>query len=397
MAGTFPTLKSGNTVFYPVVDNQSFGTDLIRFLDDTEQRWRHRNMLRRFKLTCTDINAYDSALILNFYRSQFGSFDSTWSLPFNGATVANLAFVQDGFQITENKRNRHTLSFDIIQVKSDLPTIPASPGNYFPQLTGGVTTTLPYQIQYDYRTTKDSVEVGKQYAWKWRTNPLGTFNVSLDALTTGELATVQNFFYSREGMKGSFIFLDPGGNLVNYSDLYSNASWSKSNITVGANVTDPFGGNLAMACTSTSSNGIIFTSVLPAGNASGFTLCASVWVQATIVGQNLLIGFVDAGFSVLNSQVFALPNGVWTRIQVNITLATNSAISMIIGGGGTWWNTQINLFGAQCVPMPGPGPRLLTPGSDSLRAKCRFAVDDFPLQYQQFGRTSVTLPIVEFS
>jgi len=399
MAGTFPTLKSGNTVFYPLQDTQSFSTTVTKFLDDSEQRWRARPMLRRFNLQCVDINAYDSALILNFFRSQFGRFDPTWTLTIGANTYSNLAFNTDSFKITENKTNRHALSFQVVQVISDNPTIPTL-NPYFPQINpNGVMTTLPYTSSFDYRSTmEDSDYTGRRFAWKWRSVMLGSYNLNLQALTAAELLVVQNFFYSAEGRKGEFTFLDPGGNLVNYSDLFSNASWTRTSITAGGNVTDPYGGNLAMSMSSSASNGLLYTTVLPSGNASGFVLCASVWARATGAGQTLSIGFVDSGFSVLANQIWTLPQNKWVRISCPITLATNSYIRILLGGFATWGSGQtIQLFGAQCVPLPGPGARLLTPGADGLRPYCRFDSDELAINFEDFGKTSTNLSIVEYT
>lgn len=398
MAGSFPTLRSGNTVFYPFQDTHSFGTAVMQFLDDTEQRWRARNILRKFKLTLTDVNTYDASLVLQFFRSQFGTFDSSWSLTVGSDTYNNLSFSSDRFGMTENsKRNRVSLQFDVVQVKSAAPTIPGAT-TYFPQINSdGVITALPYNSALDYKNTSVTLPVGKQYNWKWRSNPLGRYVVNLPALTPAEFTVVKTFFYSTEGRKGEFTFLDPGGNLVPYSDLFSNASWTKSAITVGGNVTDPQNGNLATALQATGSNALMYCTVIPSGGASGFVLCASVWAKATVANQTLSIGFVDSGFSVIANQIWSLPQNVWTRIYCPITLATNSYIRLLIGGFGTWNTTLIDLFSAQVVPMPAAGPRLLTPGFDALRAKCRFDTDDFGVGYKDYGETGLTLPIAEYS
>lgn len=398
MAGVFPTLKRGNTVFYPLRDTQSFSTGLAKFLDDSEQRWRKRRMLRRFVLTCTDINAYDVSLILNFFRSQAGRFDSTWSLSIGGNTYHNLAFDTDTFQMIENKTNRMALSFNVVQVVTDNPAIPAISA-YFPQITGGVMTTLPYSSALSYRSTaEDSDFTGRRSAWKWRANPLGSYAINLQALTAAELAIVQNFFYSMEGRKGEFAFLDPGGNLVNYSDDFTNASWTKSSINVSVAATDPLDGNLATLLGSTGSNGLLYTTVIPAGLASGFVLTVSVWAKAIGAGQSLAIGFMDNTLTNLGNVIWPLPQGVWQRISCTITLATNNPIIVNIGGANTWSTGQlIQLFSAGCVPMPGAGPRLLTPGMDGLRPHCRFDTDDFIVDYQDFGKTAVNLPVMEFT
>ncbi len=393
MAGSFPTLKSGNTVFYPLVEGHSFGTGVHRFLDDSEQRWRNRLSLRRFVLTCNDINAYDVSSIRTFFRSQAGQFDNGWDITIGGVTYSNMAFDQDNFPIVENKRNRMGLTFQVVQTKSSNPTIPTA-YTYFPQiLSQGVTTSLPYETGLSYRTVFEDMENGKRYSYKWRTNPLGQFTVNLPLMTGAEVAKLRDFIYACEGRLREFIFLDPGGNLVNYSDDFSHASWGNTAVTVGGSVTDPYGGTQARLCTATSSNSLLFSTVLPVGNALGMVLCASVWARALSSGQSLSIGFVDSGFSVLGNSIWPLTQNQWIRIHHTINLATNSSIRMLIGGLGT----SIQLFSAQCVPMPGPGPRLLTPGADALRSKCRLGTDEISITNSGVNQFSATIPIEEYS
>jgi hypothetical protein len=308
-----------------------------------------------------------------------------------------MTFEQDKFPIVETKRNRMSITFRVAQTKSSNPTIP-SPYVYFPQvLSEGVTTSLPYESNLGYRTVLDRMENGKQYAYKWRTNPLGQFSVNLPLMTSSEVATLRDFIYACEGRLREFAFLDPGGNLVNYSDDFSHASWGNTAVTVGGSVTDPFGGTEARLCTATSGNSLLFPTVLPSGNASGWVLCASVWARALSPGQTLSIGFIDSGFGVLENTIWELPQDQWTRIHHTITLATSSYIRVLIGGFGTWNSTAIQLFSAQCVPMPGPGPRLLTPGADALRTKCRLGSDDINITNSGVNQFSATIPIEEYS
>lgn len=399
MAGNFPTLKSGNTVWYPLEDTQSFGTGLVKFLDDTEQRWRARRMLRRLKLICQDINAYDSSLILTFWRSQFGMFDSTWSITIGSSTYNNCSFSSDTYQLTENKRNRHTLAFDVIQVITDGATIPAAKP-YFPQINNvsGTMTMLPYTAGYDYRTTSIDLPSGKRFAWKWRSNPLGRYALNLSNITDAELTVVRDFFYSMEGRKGEFGMLDPGGNLVPFSDLYSDSSWTKNSLSIGSAQTDPFGGNLATRLTATGSNADMHCTIIPAGNASGFLFVASCWARAVSANQSLSIGFRDNSLTDLGGSIIGIPQGVWKRVFVPNGISTNSPIVMQIGGFGVWGaGNAIDIFGAQVSPLfGGPGPRLITPGFDGYRAKCRFDTDDFVVNHQQVNSNSITLPIQEY-
>jgi hypothetical protein len=396
MAGSFPVLKAGNTVFYPLVQTYSFGTEVKRFIDDSEQRHRNRLLLRRFALTCNDIHAYDVSLLRTFFRTQSGKFDSGWDLTFGGVTYSNLAFDQDNFPTVESKNNRMSITFQVIQVKSSNPVIPAAQ-LYFPQmLGGGVTTSLPYASDLAYRTVSEDMENGKRYAYKFRTNPLGRFSVNLPLMRAAEVATLETFIVACEGRLREFTFLDPGGNLVAYSDDFSHASWTSSSVTIGGAVTDPKGGSLARSCSSGGSNGFLHTSVLPAGNGSGIVLCASVWARATSSSQTLSIGFLDSGLSALENSTWALPQNIWTRIHHTITLATSSPIRIVIGGNSTWNGSTIQLFSGQCVAMPGPGPRLLTPGAEGLRAKCRLGQDDISIRSTGVNQHAATILIEEY-
>jgi hypothetical protein len=393
MAGTFPTLKSGNVAWYPLADTTSYGTKVVTFQNDTEQRWRHRLPLKRFQMTCNNISWYDACSIMTFYRSQFGRFD-LWTLELGGETYDNLSFGNDGLKFTEAVRNRASLSFEVVQRISDSPAIPAFTGTYFPQLPNGTITCLPYSVEYDYRTTIAELIGGNMNVYKWRSEPLSRFNVQLSNLTPDELALVKDFFASREGRLREFGFLNPNGNLVEYSDNFGHASWIKSGVSVGGAQTDPFGGNLAVRVSST--GGFLYTPVITNGN--GVTLCCSAWAKATAPDQSIAIGFVDNTLTLIGKSTYVLPEDQWVRVRHTETLSTNVQVRMRIGDGVSWLTGEaVDLFSAQTVPTPGPGPRLLTPGFKGLYTKCRFATDSFPVVHTAFGLNSLEIPVVEYS
>jgi hypothetical protein len=215
-------------------------------------------------------------------------------------------------------------------------------------------------------------------------------------LTDGELSLLNSFFAEMKGSYGEFIYLDPGGNLVPYSDDFAHGSWEKYNgATPGAAVGDPFGGSRARAVTG-GANAMLAASVLPAGNGSGITLCGSVYVWAASTPQQLSIGFIDSGFSVLASTTWDLRAG-WQRIQQQITLSTNSSIRMLIGGFGTWASANLQLFGAQCVPLAGPGVYVPSPANFGLHAKCRFDSEALNARYVGPNQNSVSFAIAEYA
>lgn len=267
---------------------------------------------------------------------------------------------------------------------------------YFPQLiAGGVTVQRPYECTQAALTGYEDQATGRRFARSWRANPLGRWTLNYQHLTDAELAALQSFFASMNGRYGEFTFLDPGGNLAEYSDDFSVAAWEKYSVTVGAAVTDPFGGSRAMSCSATGANGMLAAAVLPGGNAAGFVLCASVWVRSA-APASLAIGFIDAGFTVLSAKTAELPANTWVRIQHAHTLSSSSAIRMLIGGYGTWNASTMELFGAQCAPMPGLGAYARSPANWGLRAKCRFDTDTLRVRTLGPDQHAVTVPLVEY-
>ena len=266
---------------------------------------------------------------------------------------------------------------------------------YFPQLiAGGVTVQRPCQVTQAALTSYEDQPTGRRYARSWRANPLGRWVLNYPHLTDAELATLRTFFDSMGGRYGEFTFLDPGGNLAQYSDDFSVVAWEKYSVTVGAATADPFGGMRATSCAATGGNGMLAASVLPGGNAAGFVLCASVWVRGA-APASLSIGFVDEGFTVLSAKTAELPANTWVRIQHAHWLSSTSAIRMLIGGFGTWNASTIELFGAQCAPMPGPGAYARSPANWGLRAKCRFDSDALEARTLGPDQHSVSVSIVE--
>ncbi|TAL08400.1 MAG: hypothetical protein EPO02_13025 [Nitrospirae bacterium] len=258
-----------------------------------------------------------------------------------------------------------------------MPTI------YFPQLAAdGFIVERGSTFGDAYETAKTDSSVAQRTAWAWRgagldrlpTDPLGKWTFAYTSLTDAERDVLVEFFRARRGRYESFALMDPYGNLVPRSEDFTHSSWEKNGTTPGASVTDPFGGNLATSVASSGSNANLVATVIPDGDAAGFVICGSVWVKAP-AAQTLSVGFVDSGFSVLDNRIWDLPADTWRRIWCTTTLATNSYIRLLIGGFSTWSGQTLQLFGAQCVPLPGPAAYVRTPGRAGLRRKVRFDQD----------------------
>lgn len=117
MPATFPALKTGVVGMYPAVLGVQYATEVVQFVNDTEQRWASNPGLGNFELTFTNIDGYDLSVLIDFFRSCKGQFDSTWTLAINGQTYTNCTFLSDDITWLENKPERYTLTLKCRQVR----------------------------------------------------------------------------------------------------------------------------------------------------------------------------------------------------------------------------------------------------------------------------------------
>jgi hypothetical protein len=115
---SFPALRSGAVTMYGLQRETRFGTGVVQFCDDSEQRWKAHGALAAFTLEFRNIGGYDLANILEFFRSMKGAFDSTWDLTIDATTNSNLCFDQDEITWTETKPDRFSLSLRVRQVRA---------------------------------------------------------------------------------------------------------------------------------------------------------------------------------------------------------------------------------------------------------------------------------------
>jgi len=255
----------------------------------------------------------------------------------------------------------------------------------------------PFGESQEYATILQPVQTGMMWAFGTRgaglsgypTGPLSRFAVAYSNITDAEINTLYSFFQSVKGSYGSFAFLDPSGNLLQYSELFSNAYWTKtSSITPGQ--PDPLGyGNRA----STATAGYIEAVVGPsAGGMSGFVLCASIYVKPAANNTTVTLGFIDNTTSIQYTKATVLNAGGYSRLFYTLLVPTNNQFLFYCNFGGT-----CNIFGAQVGPQKGEGAYVLTPGNYGYHANCRFDVDEFVTTSIGPNQNQLSLPIVEFN
>jgi hypothetical protein len=109
----------------PATLGSGFATRVIRFCDDTEQRWVTRNPFSTFVLRLTDISGYDLSQVLAFFRTVKGRYDATWTLTINGTTFPTMMLDADDLVAVENRQNLYTLQ---VKCRNVFNAIPAGGG-----------------------------------------------------------------------------------------------------------------------------------------------------------------------------------------------------------------------------------------------------------------------------
>ena len=116
---TFPTLHSGGTVHYGTSRTKEYKTTIIRFADDTEQRWSASPGLNRFDLVLRSIDGVDLSAVRQFFIDQKGQSGTAWSITIGADTFDNCTFLTDTFPVEEpaNRPERFNVRLPCRQVK----------------------------------------------------------------------------------------------------------------------------------------------------------------------------------------------------------------------------------------------------------------------------------------
>ena len=191
----------------PTTKIVSRATRLVKFENDAEQRYMVSPALMAWDLGFSKLKPADIDALETFFMTQKGAFDSTWTFPFLGTNYTNMRFDQDDFEAVETSHKRWSTNLRIRQTKQSIavPSLPMA----FPTINGGVRTQFSWTRTTSYRTSRNNMESGLQYAYFHRDNPLLRWIVNYPAITWAEGGTLMDFFVSMGGRYHRFSFVDP--------------------------------------------------------------------------------------------------------------------------------------------------------------------------------------------
>jgi hypothetical protein len=257
---------------------------------------------------------------------------------------------------------------------------------YFPQLASGAVSQFPCKKQVRQRTLVNTLADGSEVKLFDPGACRVEWEIDLQSLTDAEWGAVLELFSATEGQLGTFVFLDPLGNLLSWSEEPGAAAWSKdTGLALTAGVADPQGGTGAtsIANTSGSAQSVAQTVAVP----SWYRYCFSVWVRSAAAGQVTL--FVSAGTESAEQSLTVGPG--WQRLVLGAKLTTQqgaTTFGVTIPGGAT-----VELFGFQAEAQVGASSYKATSGQSGVYASASFLNDVLTMTSEAPGIFSCPLRI----
>ncbi len=110
MPGVFPTLRTGATAQYPLLREVRFSTEIVRFLDGSEQAYRNGAAPRsRWVLDLSALDDREVAMLKAFFEQQKGRWGTfTFADPWTGQVYPACSFENDTFPQAQNGEDRNS-------------------------------------------------------------------------------------------------------------------------------------------------------------------------------------------------------------------------------------------------------------------------------------------------
>jgi hypothetical protein len=114
---TFPLLKTGAVVQYPSGSVTGQASQVIRFLDGTDQRFMLQGRsLRAWQVHLNMLDEDELEALAQFFESQLGAYSSfVFPDPYTGAEVPSCRFGDDSFTTTLHGNDDGETSFWVLE------------------------------------------------------------------------------------------------------------------------------------------------------------------------------------------------------------------------------------------------------------------------------------------
>ena len=257
---------------------------------------------------------------------------------------------------------------------------------FFPQLASGAIAQFPLQQSRRMRSIANLLDDGTYYALADTASWL-RWQLTYAALTDAEANTLAAFFEQNEGRAGSFLFANPGANLLVQSESLENAAWTRNSLlTVRAGTADPL--NTTRAATLTNTSAAALTIAQTVGLPGAMTACFSAYLRCDAEAPVQLTR--NDGASTVTQPFTLRPE--WQRVTLRSTIAGGA-------GPGTFSLTippgyAVDVFGFQVTAQPGPGQYVATGATGGLYPATFFDSDELNITRTDYNQNSCQVRLV---
>ena len=237
----------------------------------------------------------------------------------------------------------------------------------FPQLSSGAVSQFPFAVNTRYRTLVNRALDGSEiYATDVNFHKR-RWDLDLNQLSDQEWQSILDLHQRVEGRLQTFLFLEPGGNLLSWSEAFGDPVWLMGpGIMVADGQPDPFGGTRAGRVTNSGAQGSL-SQVLSVP--ASFRYAGSIWARTAASGVALQVSdtasqTVVASFNNSNQ---------WKRYSVgyNLTSGLESVdLKVVVPAGST-----VDVYGPQLEAQPAPSKYKKTLQQAGVYANARFEDD----------------------
>ena len=254
----------------------------------------------------------------------------------------------------------------------------------FPQLTSGAVAQFPWRKFIRYRTVRNQPKTGAEIELNDVAFEERRWELPLSELSDAEWQALEDLHATSQGSRAGFTFLEPGANLLSWSEDFAQVVWEQSGgLALTSGQGDPFGGSRAWDLTSGSAISLQQRLAAP-GN---YRLVGSTSLKTTASGVELRLSD-----GVTTSAASVVGDDAWHVIEVGwLGGSTQEEIIFeVVGPAGA----SIAIYGMQLEAQVSRSPYKRTGPRGGIFANARFADDHLEQSLTGPNSHSTTVQIV---
>ncbi len=255
----------------------------------------------------------------------------------------------------------------------------------FPQLNSGACAQYAFERSRTRRNVRNVLPDGSNVIYRDSGAGLVKWSLPFAYLTDNEASAIQRLFDSTSGKLGCFTFIDPGANILAWSEDFTKPVWQRGPaLQVTGGIADPRGTARAIRLTNTGQAAQRLTQIVPSPDS--YTYCMSVYARSEGRSSATLIrsgSTESADTAVLTER--------WTRIVSSGALSGEGdhvAFSIELAPGAV-----VDVFGLQAEGQPAPSAYMCTTNAGGVYT-ARFDQDDLSIVAGAKGSSGTKVRII---